>query len=378
MGKIRFVGLDVHAESIAVAVAEDGRDGEVRSLGVIPNRASSLARLVKKLGGPAGLKVCYEAGVCGFAVYWHLMALDVECQVVAPGLIPVRPTDRVKTDRRDAEKLARLLRSGELTFCWVPDKQTEALRDLIRAREAAVKDKTRARHRLRKLMIRRDQRPPNGAKPNTEKWLAWAKTVQFDEPALDATCLDYVTELEHMAGRVVRLEQAIDEAVASAPEPLRVVVDAYQALRGAKKVVAATLAAEIGDVSRFPHPRKLMSYAGLVASEHSSGGPGKANRGGITKSGNAHLRRVAGEMAWTYRYKPNIGIDHRQRQKNLPEPIKEIAWKAQHRLHKRFRQLTARGKPKQKAVMAVARELLGFIWAVGIEAERTRRAATVA
>jgi len=373
MAKVRFVGLDVHAEMIAVAVADDGRDGEVRSLGMIPNRREALAKLIKKLGGPQGLRVCYEAGGAGFSVYWHLAALDVSCVVVAPGLIPVRPSDRVKTDRRDAEKLARLHRSGELTFVWVPDRKIEALRDLMRAREAAVKDCSRARNRLRKLLQRYDVRAPEGMKPNTKRWFAWAKAYGFEEPALDATRLDYVTEVEHMWERVDRLEVAIDGAIENAPAKVRAVIEALQAMRGVKKVAAATFAAEIGEMSRFIHPRQLMGYAGLVAREHSSGGPGKARRAGITKTGNAHLRRVCGEVSWSYRHKPNVGVDLRQRQKSVPEPIKEIAWKAQHRLHRRYVRLIAKGKSKQKTVTAVARELLGFVWAIGMEVERAQQ-----
>jgi len=367
--KIRFVGLDVHAETIAVAVAEANR--EVRSLGTIPNREEAVRKLVKKLGPPEDLRVCYEAGPTGYALYWQLTALGVSCEVVAPTLIPVKAGDRVKTDRRDATKLARLYRNGDLTAVWVPDAAHEALRDLVRAREAAKQDQLRARHRLSKLLLRHGKRFPEGGKAWTLKYMAWVKQVHFTQPAQQFAMLDYLHEVEHVNERVLRLEQAIEEAVKLAPAWMQEVVRALQALRGVAKITAATLVSELGAISRFQNARQLMAYSGAVPSEDSSGE--RVRRGAITKTGNAHLRRVVMEAAWAYRLFPGIGPALRQRQKGASEAVKEIAWKAQHRLHKRYQRLTAAGKDRRKIVTAIGRELLGFIWAIGIKTEALHR-----
>ena len=370
MSNVRFIGLDVHAETIAVAVAEP--DGEVRSLGVIPNRPESIQKLVKKLGPAAQLRVCYEAGPTGYVVYWQLTALGVSCEVVAPTLVPTKAGDRVKTDRRDALKLARSYRAGDLTPVWVPDAAHEALRDLVRAREAAKKDQLRARHRLGKFLLRHGRRPPTAMPAWTRRHLTWVKTVHFEHAAQEATVLDYLHEVEHMTDRIERLERALDDAVKTAPERMRVVIEALQALRGIAQVSAVTIVAEVGELSRFTKPRQLMGYSGAVASEHSTGE--RIRRGGITKTGNAHLRRVVIEAAWAYRYRPAVGLALRKRQVSVSPEVNAIAWKAQHRLHARYRHLTARGKCKQDTVTAIGRELLGFIWAIGVhvDAKRTR------
>ena len=375
MSNVRFIGLDVHAETIAVAVAEP--HGEVRSLGVIPNRPESIRKLVKKLGPPAQLRVCYEAGPTGYVVYWQLTALEVACQVVAPTLVPVKAGDRVKTDRRDALKLARSYRAGDLTAVWVPDADHEALRDLVRAREAAKKDQLRARHRLGKFLLRQGRRPSTPMAAWTQRHLTWVKTVHFAHAAQEATLLDYLHEVEHVADRIARLEHAIDEAVKAAPERLRAVIDALQALRGIALVSAATIMSEVGELSRFTKPRQLMGYSGAVASEDSSGP--RTRRGGITKAGNAHLRRIVVEAAWAYRHRPAVGPALRKRQAPVAPEVKEIAWKAQHRLHARYRALTARGKCHQQVMTALGRELLGFIWAIGVHVEaETGRATPIA
>jgi transposase len=365
MSKVRFVGLDVHAETIAVAVAEP--DGEVRSIGVIPNRVESIRRLVKKLGPPEHVRACYEAGPTGYVVYWQLTALEVKCEVVAPTLVPVKPGDRVKTDRRDALKLARSYRAGDLTPVWVPDAGHEALRDLVRAREAAKKDQLRARHRLGKFLLRQGRRPPTAMNAWTQRHLQWVTTVHFAHAAQEATLLDYLHEVEHVAARIERLERAIDDAIKTAPVRMRAVIEALQALRGIAQVAAVTIVAEVGELSRFTKPRQLMGYSGAVASEDSTGD--RIWRGGITKTGNAHLRRVVIEAAWAYRYRPAVGRMLRIRHTRVGPEVQAVAWKAQHRLHARYRHLLARGKCKQEVVTAVGRELLGFIWAIGVMAE---------
>lgn len=364
---IRYVGLDVHADTIAVAVSE-GR-GEVRWLGTIPNRPDPVRKLVKRLEPLSTVRVCYEAGPTGYALYWQLTELGIKCEVVAPSLVPVKAGDRVKTDRRDAEKLARSYRAGDLTPVWVPDGAHEALRDLVRAREAAKKDELRAKHRLSKFLLRHGRRPPGEeTKGWTGKFWTWLETVRFEYAAQEATLLDYRTEVERGADRIKRLEKAIDEAVEAAPAQMKAVIEALQALRGVAKITATTLVTEVGNFSRFARPKLLMGYGGLVPSEHSTGN--SRHRGAITKTGNAHLRRVLVEAAWNYRHRPRLCGNLKRRQQGVSERVKEISWKAQQRLNSRYWRLTAKGKTPGKAITAVARELIGFMWAVGVQAER--------
>jgi transposase len=365
--KVRFLGLDVHAETIAVAVAEP--DGEVRSLGTIANREESIRKLIKKLGAPEHLRACYEAGPTGYVLYWQLTQLGVECAVVAPTLVPIKAGDRVKTDRRDALKLARSHRSNDLTAVWVPDPDSEALRDLVRTREAAKQDQLRARHRLSKFLLRMGRRPAVGVKAWTEPYMAWVRQVRFERPTQQATLQDYLHEVDHMAARVKRLEQAITEVVKLASPQVQEVVKGLQTLRGIAEISAVTIVAELGNIARFDTPRQLMGYSGAVPSEDSSGK--RKRQGSITKTGNAHLRRIVVEAAWSYRHRAAIGPRLRKRQEGVSEPIKEIAWKAQVRLSKRYARLAAAGKNQRKIVTAVGRELLGFIWAIGVKAERS-------
>jgi transposase len=374
--KLRFLGLDVHAETIAVAIAEP--NGEVRSLGTIANREDSIRKFIKKLGPPEQLHACYEAGPTGFVLYWQLTQLGVDCTVVAPSLVPKKPGDRVKTDRRDALKLAHCHRNGDLTAVWIPDEGSEALRDLVRQREAAKQDQLRARHRLTKFLLRTGQRPPLGLKAWTERYWRWLGQVRYAQPAQEVTLRDCLNEVEHMSARVKRLEEAILEVVKLAPESMQDLIRGLQALRGVAHISAVTIAAELGNdiSSRFVSARKLMGYSGAFPSEDSSGK--RIRKGGITKAGNAHLRRIVMESAWCYRHLPRVGERLRKRQQGIPAEIIEIAWKAQNRLHKRYRKLTMAGKDQRKVITAVGRELLGFIWAIAIKAERVSTQPTAA
>jgi transposase len=325
--------------------------------------------LIRKLGPVNLIRACYEDGLTGYVLYWQLTNLGVACVVVAPTLVPVQAGDRVKTDRRDAEKLARCYRAGDLTAVWVPDPAHEAIRDLVRAREDAKQDQQRARQRLGKFLLRHGAKPPEDIKRNwTNKHMDWIKRqVSFDQPALQATFLDYVHEVEHAADRLERLEKAIDDTIAAAPAEIQDVVQALQSLRGVAKVAAVSIVAELGSLSRFSSPRQLMGYSGLVSSERSSGT--RIQRGGITKTGNAHLRHVIVEAAWAYQHKPWIGGWLAKRQQGLDEETKAIAWKAQWRLCTRYKKLAARGKNKPQIVTAIGRELLGFIWAIAVRTE---------
>jgi len=366
----RFVGLDVHAETIAVAVAEPGR-GEVRSLGIIPNDVASVRKLIQKLG-KKDLRVCYEAGPTGFVLYWQLMELGIECEVIAPTLIPTKPGERIKTDRRDALKLARCFRAGDLTRVWVPDQAHEALRDLVRAREAAKYDQNRDRQRLGKFLLRTGKKAPTGCSKWSQKYVEWIRALQYDHVAQQATLVDYLAEVDHAGERILRLEKAIDDAVEQASASMRALVDGLQALRGVGKLTATTLAVEIGNFARFQTAKQLMAFCGVVPSERTSGNTRR--QGAITKSGNAHVRRVLFESAWGCRHRPNLSAALKQRQRGLSPTTNEIAWKAQHRLYRRYVALSARGKPSPKIVGAVGRELLGFIWAIGVQIEQEHAA----
>ncbi len=355
MSKVsKFVGLDVHKETIAVAVARG--DSAAESLGSIPNDADAVVKLVHRLGADDGLW-CYEAGPCGYELQRLLSELGVNCIVVAPSLIPTKPGDRVKTDRRDALKLARLLRSGDLTAVWVPDAAHEAFRDLTRARQAAQEDLTRVRHRLTKLLLRLGVRAPATAWSKAyRQWLdALTLPQSLQQLVLDETRLA-VAQGEQ---RVERLTAAITEAASQVSQAAPIA--AWQSLRGIRLTTAAMVGAEIGDVTRFRSPRELMAYAGVVPSEYSSGG--STRRGRITKTGNAHLRFALVEAAWHYRHGPRLSKALKARQQGQPAEVLAIAERAQRRLNSRYRHLVAR-KTKQQAVVAVARELLGFIWAI--------------
>src|SRR6267378_1729441 len=367
--RITYVGLDVHKESIVVAVAVGGLRGEVREYGRIANTAAALDRLMRKLSGEGvGLRFCYEAGPCGYGIQRHLSAHGHECMVVAPSLIPKRAGDRVKTDRRDAASLARLHRAGELTAVWVPDVGHEAMRDLVRARLDAVHSLRRARQQLSGFLLRQGchyRRPawtklhrPHGSSP----WAEGSRLagLKFELAVHHIVLEDYVQAVEAAAARRDRLTAQIE---AMLPDwSLAPVVAALQTMRGMALVNAATLIAELGDLSRFANPRQLMAYLGLVPSEHSSGSSVK--RGGITKAGNAAARRLLIEAAWSYRFPARLSRELLLRQERQPRLIRDIAWKGQVRLCARYRRLARTGKPANIVTTAIARELAGFVWAI--------------
>ncbi len=366
-----YVGMDVHKDSIAVAIAEEGQ-GEPISLGVIPNNHDSLLKLLKKLQKPSRqLLFCYESGPCGYEIYRFLTGRGISCIVAATSLIPTKAGDKVKTDKRDAKKLARLFRSGELTPVWVPDEAQEALRDLVRSREDAVRDLQRKRHQLGKFLLRLGIHPPQGVRNWSAKHAQWLEALKMELSAHQVVLNDYRNALMQAGDRVKHLEKEIELHVqGSVYEP---VINALKALKGIDLITAVALVAEIGEFSRFKNPSKLMAYAGLVPSEYSSGP--KSRRGSITKTGNHHLRWMVVESAWHYRHTPKIGYQLKKRQQGQTDRIKQISWRAQNRLNLKYRKLVGKGKLKQTAIVAVARELLGFIWSVGIEAEKEMKKA---
>lgn len=361
----RFVGLDVHSQTIAAAIG-DGH-GKAQGLGQFPNRPEAVRKFIERLGGPEGLKVCYEAGPTGYALYWQLTKMGVDCDVVAPSLIPRKPGEKIKTDRRDAEKLAICFQSGTLTSVWVPDAAHEALRDLVRARAAAKSDESRAKHRLVKYLLRNGLRHPDDCRAWTHPWWRWVQAITFDHETQRVTLADLVAQVLHQRERLARLDLAIDRAIESASPETRAVIDALQALRGVAKLTAVTIVTEIGTFQRFRKPTELMGYTGLVPSEYSSGS--RESKGRITRTGNAHLRHVLGEAAWHARHRPWLNVRLKKTLPTLPPGISEIAWKAQERLHQKFTKLTFHRKPPAKVATAVAREFVGFIWAIGRLAE---------
>jgi transposase len=352
-----WVGLDVHKESISVAVVDDAREG--RPVVRITNDATQIRKVFTRLKKEGEVRACYEAGGCGYDVYRQLATMGIACDVVAPGLIPVRVGDRVKTDRRDAEKLARLFRAGELTSIRVPSETEEALRDLIRCREDAREDVLRQRHHVLKFLLRHG-RVFHETKHWTMAHWAWLRAQRFDEPLAQIVLTEYVATLEKTLARVTTLDQEI--AKQAEKEPYKALVGRLRCLRGIDTLSAMALIAEICDFARFEHPRELMAYLGLVPSERSSGG--KQQRGSITKTGNSHARRIFVEAAWHYRHAPRRSATMKARWKDQKQTVVDHAFKAQERLHRRYFRLTSRGKPAQVAVVAIARELCGFVWAV--------------
>lgn len=358
MGSMKYVGLDVHKASIAVAVTSS-ETPEVRYVGEIRPTTEALQKLMRQLGSPETLHFAYEAGPCGYGIYRTLRHWGGRCDVVAPSLIPVRPGVRVRTDRRDAHTLTRLLRAGELTPVWVPDEAHEALRDLSRAREDAKRAETHAKQRLSAFLLRRGCYF-SGRSPWSKAFFAWLDTVHLAEPAQTLVLEEYRQAVTEARARVDRLTQELAHAVEQSP--LAVPVHALQTLRGVSLIVAATMVAEIGRLQRFTHPKQLMAYVGLVPSEDSSG-PSR-RQGPITKTGNGHVRRMLVEASWAYRHAARNSAALRRRQAGQPEAVTAIAWRAQLRLCGRFRRLVGRGKVKPQVVTAIARELVAFMWEI--------------
>ena len=349
--KTLFVGLDVHKDTIAVAYAPEDRGAEVVSVGMFGTRQYDIDKLIRKLESKSPTLVfAYEAGPCGYWLYRYLTRRGLACSVVAPSLIPRRPGDRVKTDRRDAVTLARLLRSGDLDAIYVPTVDDEAMRDLSRAREDAVRDLKRSKVRLKAFLLRQDIRYEGRANWNAAH-LRWLARVVCPTPAQQIVFQEYVHTVTEQTDRLRRLEGELRTAVTT--WRLQPVVDAVQALRG-DLTGAVTLIAEVGDLTRFDTPRKLMSYLGLTPSEYSSGA--SRRQGGITKAGNGHARRALVEGAWAYRYPAKVSRHLQLRLEKVPAEVRAIAWKAQVRLCKRYRSLSARGKHVNQVVVAIARE----------------------
>lgn len=358
-----FVAFDTSKLRNAVAIAEAGRSGEVRFLGEIDNTPEATAKLVKKLSGKYGrLTFCYEAGPTGYGLYRQITGLGHACLVAAPSLIPKRPGNRVKTNRRDALALASQLRADQLTAVWVPDPRHEAMRELTRARWAAVRDLRSKRQQVSAFLLRLG-RHYAGKTAWTKTHMNWLAGQKLEHAEQRIAFEELLLAVRQAQERIARLEAAIRTAI---PDwSLAEVVEALIAMRGIDLVSATTFLAEIGDLTRFRSPRELMGYLGLVPSECSTGDT--VVRGAITKAGNRRARKVLVESAWAYQHPPRVGVDKQAKVAAAPRCVREIAWKAQNRLYARYRALIRKGKLKTVAVTAMARELAGFIWAINRE-----------
>jgi len=368
---ITFVGLDVHKDSIVIAVAESGGSREVRRYGKVGGDLGSLDKAVRRLVS-AGSELCfaYEAGPCGYEIYRHLTKLGYECIVVAPSMIPKKSGDRIKTDHRDAEALARLYRAGELTAVSVPSEDHEAMRDLTRCREDAIKSQRSARQQLGAFLLRHGIRF-EGRASWSKAHVNWLSDIRMPTPPQQIALQEYIGSVKEGTERVARLSEQV-LALMSDWDSAHL-TDSFQALRGVAPIVAATVVAEVGGLGRFDNPRQLMAYLGLVPSEHSSGG--SIRRGGITKTGNGHARKALIEAAQAYCFPARVSRVILRRQERLSEAVKDIAWKAQLRLCGKFRRLLAKGKNRNTVVAAIARELAGFLWAIDREVNTRPRTA---
>ena len=367
----KYVGLDVHKDTIAVSIADAGRS-QARHYGTIRHTSAAVSSLLKKIN-PDGevLELCYEAGPCGYGLHRQLIASGHQCQVIAPTLIPKRASDKIKTDRRDSLRLAELLRSGELTPVWVPDAEREAIRDLVRTRDDFKISQRQVRQQLLAFMLRHSLSWTGGKKNWTLGFWNWLEAIQMPDAHQQFALKEYIDAVRYYSSRLQGIEKQMYAAKSGwALEPI---VDGLMAMRGVNLVTAMGIVSELGDLSRFSKPTQLMAYLGLVPSEHSSGN--SRQQGGITKSGNGHVRRLLIESGWCYRFAARKSREIEQRaQKTSPE-VQEIAWKAQRRLCARYRALSERGMSSCKVVTAVARELTGFIWAVVEQVRKEQSAA---
>jgi transposase len=360
----KFVGLDVHKDTIAIAVSEGGPISEARDLGVIPHDVPKLIKRLLSLASVEDLFVVYEAGPTGFGLCRELGARGIQCIVVAPNRVPQMPGARIKTDKRDARHLAFMLRTNSLSGITIPDEELEALRDLVRAREDAVRARRRARQQLSMFLLRHG-RHWRGKSGWSLAHLNWIRTQRFGSEAQKLVLTHCMDEVIRLGAAIERLTEDVDRIAGGLSGLHGKLYRSVQALRGVSTIVAATLVCELGDLRRFERPSRLMSYVGMVPSEHSSGP--RVFRGAITKTGNPHVRRVLLEAAWSGRLWPNKTLRLQRRQRGLDPRVIEIAWKAQNRLRTRYLRMRARGKGQNITIVAMARELLGFIWAIGQE-----------
>lgn len=355
-----YIGLDVHKETIAIAVAPAGR-GTPESRGEISNKPKAVVKLIDRLNREYGGEVllfCYEAGPCGYGLYRQLLELGHDCQVVAPSLIPKKPGERIKTDRRDASKLAQALRNGDLTAVWVPDEEQEAMRDLTRARDDLKGQERKARQQLNGYVLRHGHSWPLNKTRWSKTHYNWLESLKFSHDWQQVVLQEYIDAVKAASRRVADITAQMERVL---PQwSLAPVVDSLVALRGIDKLAAMILLAELGDISRFDSPRQLMAFLGLVPSEHSSGG--RRRQGAITKTGNSHARRMLVESAWSYRFPARQTMHLKRKAQNATPEAKAIAWKAQKRLCGRYKTLIQAGKNTKQTTVAIARELAGFIW----------------
>lgn len=356
-----FVGLDVHHDSIAVGAAPEGRE-EPHFLGTVAPQWSALSKTLNRLGPPETLKIVYEAGPCGYTLARQLQEHGYACEVIAPAKIKRAPGDRIKTDRRDALLLARAARAGELVSVTIPDERDEALRDLSRSREDAVRARLKARQQLKALLLRHGHRY-TGKSSWTQAHERYLAQLSFGQPAQNIAFAEYRFAVRDAHERVERLTGSLRSELEH--WRMRPVVEALMSLRGIDLIGAMTLVAEIGDFTRFARPRELMGFLGLIPSEHTSGSHRRQGR--ITKTGNSHARRILVEAAWNYRFPARVSPVLEARQQGQPKAVREIAWRAQLRLAQRYRKLAARQLPFNKICIAVARELSGFVWDIACQ-----------
>lgn len=360
---IKYVGLDTHKQSITIAIADEKRDGEVVTYGSIPNTFEAVGKFIRKqVSKNRELRCVYEAGPTGFGLCRFLRGNGIDCIVVAPSMIPKKDGDRIKTDRRDACNLARLHRSGELQEIYVPTREDEAMRDLIRSRDDARHASRKAKQRLQSFLLRHGK-IYSGKTNWSQPHFNWLAEIKMDHPAQQIAFQEYITAIHETTNRISRLDKEISTLCKEWKQaPL---VTAIQSLRGVAELTAATIVAELGNLERFSNPKQLMAYLGLVPSVYSTGTSTK--HGGITKTGNGFVRRALVEASWTYRLPARMTKHLLKRNHGLPSAIKDIAWKAQLRLCSRFRRLRAKGKPTQVVTTAIARELIAFVWAISRE-----------